>query len=255
MTKGLLETENLIVGYGKKRIVEGVNLSAFSGEIVSLIGPNGAGKSTILKTIAGQISPIAGSINILGQDIKSMAASELAKSVAVLFTGESVRDVISCFEVVSMGRYPYTGFLGRLSKEDIDKTYEAMELTNISELKGSDFTKISDGQRQRVLLARALCQEPKILILDEPTTFLDVKYRLEFLGLLKKISKEKGFAVIMSLHELDMARQISDKIMCIKDTKVIKVGTSEEIFAPGFINYLFDITVGNYDEESFRALL
>lgn len=255
MSNSLLRADNLTVGYGKKAIVENINMSAKIGEIVSLIGPNGAGKSTLLRTLSGQISPIVGQVTIDGIDISKIPADELSKKIAVLFTGDAIREKINCFEVISMGRYPYTGFLGRLSKGDIRIVQEAMKITETEELRDNDFNKISDGQRQRVLLARALCQEPKLLLLDEPTTFLDVKYRLEFLSLLKTLAVKKGFAVVLSLHELDMARQISDEIICIKDHKIVKSGTSEEIFVEGFINELFDITVGSYDEKSYRAML
>ena len=255
MSEVYLTTENLKVGYGKKLVVDGVDLEVREGEIISIIGPNGSGKSTILKTIANQLKALGGSVYIENMALSEKSGNELAKEMAVLFTDSMIKEAMTCFDVVSLGRYPYTGLLGSLEEEDRRIIDEVMITTDIFELKEVDYSQISDGQRQRVLLARALCQKPRILILDEPTTFLDIKYKLQFLNLLLKQAKEKNISIIMSLHELDMARQISDRIICIKDNKVEKIGEPEEIFKEGFINKLFDIRTGTYDEINARALL
>ena len=250
-----IKTNNLKVGYGKKVVVDNVNISIDQGEIYTIIGPNGSGKSTMLKTIAKQLDALDGHICIDQVELRNKTPQELAKEMAVCFTGESVKERITCCDVVSLGRYPYTGLLGKLSENDIKIIDEVMDEVGISDLRNEYYNEISDGQRQRILLARALCQEPQILILDEPTTFLDIKFKLEFLNMLLTQVKNKNIAVIMSLHELDMARQISDQIICIKDHKVLKTGTPDEIFKEGFINELFDIKIGSYDEINARALL
>ena len=145
--------------------------------------------------------------------------------MAVVFTEKMKTELMTCEDVVSTGRYPYTGHFGILSKEDHDAVREAMELVHVTEIRHQDFTKISDGQRQRVMLARAICQEPEIIILDEPTSFLDVKYKLEFISVLQELQIKKGLTVIMSLHELELAKIVSDKILCIKEGYVERCGT------------------------------
>ena len=148
---------------------------------------------------------------------------------------------MTCKDVVAAGRYPYTGRLGILSKEDWKAVEDAMELVQVIELAEQDFTRISDGQRQRILLARAICQEPQILLLDEPTSYLDVKYKLEFLTTLQKLTRTRKLTVIMSLHELDLAQRISDKVMCIKGDCVQRYGTPDEVFTNGYISIFYFI--------------
>lgn len=255
MADFLLNTKKLDAGYDKSPVVSGVDLEINRGQIITLIGPNGCGKTTLLKTISTELSPIAGCLFVEDISVTEIKKNDLAKKMAVMFTERNIRESISSFEVVALGRYPYTGFLGKLSEEDLQVVKEAMLNTSVWEYKDLDFTKLSDGQRQRVLLARALAQKPDIMLLDEPTTFLDVKYRLEFLSTLMKLAKSQGFAVIMSLHELDMAKQISDKIICVKDGRVDKCGSPEEIFSEGYINQLFDIRLGSFDEKLTKAIL
>jgi len=250
-----LSTSNLNIGYGKKEVICGINLNVSKGSIVTLIGPNGCGKSTLLKTVSGQIKPLSGSITINNKDLGHINAGELARLAAVVFTGDYIRERLTVRDVVSLGRYPYTGILGKLSDEDQKIITEAMNDTNVIEYCDKCFLEISDGQKQRALLARAICQQPELLILDEPTTFLDVKYKLEFLSLLKKESRLKNITIIMSLHELDLARQISDQIVCIKDNRIDRIASSSQVFDKGYINGLFDIKVGNYQEENFRAVI
>lgn len=147
----------------------------------------------------------------------------------------------TCRDVVATGRYPYTGWFGVLSDEDQKVVEEVMALTHIMDISGQDYNKISDGQKQRVMLARAICQEPEIIILDEPTSYLDIRYKLEFLSILKEMQVQKNLTVIMSLHELELAKIISDKILCLKGEYIEKYGTPEEVFETEFIRKLYDI--------------
>lgn len=249
----IIRTENLNIGYDKP-IVKDVNISASKGEIVVLIGPNGAGKTTLIKTICGLIPALSGDVYVGGKELKSIKHADRAKAIATVLTEKTYAEY-SCAEMVAMGRYPYTNGIGTLSDEDIKIVNSAIELTEIGDIADKSFLKISDGQRQRVLLARAICQQPEILILDEPTSFLDVKYKIEYLKLLKSRAKEMNLCVIMSLHELDMAKQIADKIVCIKDDHIDKVGNAEEIFTDGYIKELFDITSGDFDEKNGLGIL
>ena len=157
---------------------------------------------------------------------------------------------MTCEDVVATGRYPYTGRFGVLRAEDHAAVQNAMELVQVAEIGDSLFDRISDGQRQRVMLARAICQEPEILILDEPTSYLDVRHKLEFLSIIQNMSRERNLSVIMSLHELDLAGRISDKIACVRGDKVDRFGTPEEIFTQGYIPQLYQMTTGSYDERT-----
>lgn len=168
--------------------------------------------------------------------------------MSVVFTEKIKTELMTCKEVVATGRYPYTGWFGILSKEDEEIVEEVAKLVHISDISEQDFDKISDGQRQRVMLARAICQQPEILILDEPISYLDIRHKLEFLSVLKEMQEKKGLTVIMSLHELDLAKLISDRILCLKGEYVEKYGTPEEIFQEGFIAQLFEIAEENFSQ-------
>ena len=224
------QTEGYSVGYDGKPLIRQIEIGIQKGEILTLIGPNGAGKSTILKSIAGQLGVIGGSAYLDGWELGAMSGAELARKMAVVFTERLKTELMTCEDVVATGRYPYTGHFGILTKKDREAVREAMELVHVMEIRDQDFAKISDGQRQRVMLARAICQEPEIVILDEPTSFLDVKYKLEFLSVLQELRLKRGMTVIMSLHELELAERVSDKILCIRGDFVDRFGRAEEIF-------------------------
>ena len=210
-----LHTENLAVGYGGRALITGIDLTLRRGAILTLIGPNGAGKSTILKSIIRQLALIGGTVFLDGRDMAGLPEQEMAKQLSVMMTGQIHPELMTCFDVAATGRYPYTGRLGILSRADIAKVEECLELVHASELAERDFSRISDGQRQRVLLARALCQEPDVLVLDEPTSFLDIRHKLELLAILKDMVRTRQLAVVMSLHELDLAQKVSDWVVCV----------------------------------------
>ena len=190
-------TDQLTVGYDGKPLIKEINIQLNKGEILTLIGPNGAGKSTILKSITRQLSLISGTVYLEQEQMSRMTNREVSKKLAVVLTERMRPELMTCEDVVSTGRYPYTGTLGILSAEDKEKVKSAMEMVHAWDLKDRDFTAISDGQRQRILLARAICQEPEIIILDEPTSFLDIRHKLELLAILKKICRlayKEGYA-------------------------------------------------------------
>lgn len=248
--KYYFQAEGLSVGYHKIPIVKDIEIGLEKGEILTLIGPNGAGKSTVLKSIAKQLALIAGTIYLDEQCVEDMPGTKLSQHMAVVLTEKLRTEMMTCEDVVATGRYPYTGRFGILSESDRNIVRDVMELVHVTDIKNQDFTRISDGQRQRVMLARAICQEPEIIILDEPTSFLDVKYKLEFLSILQEMRKEKGLTVILSLHELELAEKISDKILCMNGKRVDCFGKPEEIFKPGYISKLFSIDTGVFDEEN-----
>ena len=224
------KTERMSVGYQGKTLIENIEIGLNKGEILTLIGPNGAGKSTLLKSIAKQLALTGGAVYLDQKEMAQMSGVELSQRMAVVFTEKLKTEFMTCEDVVATGRYPYTGYLGILSKEDHAIVEEAMNLVHVTEIREQDFTKISHGQKQRVMLARAICQEPEIVILDEPTSFLDIKYKLEFLSILQEMKEKKGLTVIMSLHELELAQKISDQILCLNGKYVEKYGSPDEIF-------------------------
>ncbi len=251
MKDDYFSTEGLVVGYQGKPVVRDIYIRLGQGEILTLIGPNGAGKSTVLKTIARQLPILEGKVWLGGRSLSEISGKELARKMAVVFTERIYSEMMTCEDIVATGRYPYTGKFGVLSERDHQIVDEVMGLVHVEALREQNFSKISDGQRQRVMLARALAQEPEILLLDEPTSYLDVKYKLEFLTVLQEMTRKKKLTVIMSLHELDMAERISDAILCIGYHHCVeKFGKPEEVFTPGYIRRLFDVTAGNFEEGS-----
>lgn len=247
MAEYYVHTQGLSVGYDGKALIRDITISIEKGEIVTLIGPNGAGKSTILKSITRQLKTISGTVEIGNQNLGSLSYKELATRMAVVLTERVKPELMTCWDIVASGRYPYTGKLGLLTGKDEEKVRAAMEAVHALDLSNRDFNAISDGQRQRILLARAICQEPEIIILDEPTSFLDIRHKLELLSILRSMAKEKGITVIMSLHEIDLAQKISDKIICVKGETIEHYGTPEEVFDEGKIRALYDIDQGFFD--------
>ena len=199
-------TEDMDVGYGKEPLIRHIEMKIPKGSILTLIGPNGAGKSTILKTITKQLKLMGGCIWLDQSSMTEMSNAQIAKKMAMVLTERLHPELMTCEEMVSTGRYPYTGKLGLLTDDDWEKVEQALELVHASDLAKVDFSCISDGQRQRIMLARALCQEPEMLVLDEPTSFLDIKHKLELLTILKQMVQQRDLTVIMSLHELDLAQ-------------------------------------------------
>lgn len=242
-----LELKNLSIGYQDVPVVQNISMEIQKGEIVALIGPNGAGKSTLLKTIIRELPPISGSVLFEGQPIASYSYQALSKKIAVILTERIRVELTTCRDIVATGRYPYTGRFGILRKEDEQKVDEALEAVHATDLADRDFTAISDGQRQRVLLARAIAQEPELILLDEPTSFLDVRHKLELLSILTEMARKKNITVLMSLHEIDLAEKAADRIMTIKGDSLFAAGTPEEIFQEQRIRDLYDIRAGFYD--------
>ncbi|MBO7516119.1 MAG: ABC transporter ATP-binding protein [Spirochaetia bacterium] len=245
-----LRLDSLTVGYNGIPLISDITLSLAKGEILTLIGPNGSGKTTVLKSITRHLATIAGTVYLDGKNMRLINGKEVAKKLAVVLTERIRPEIMSCFEFVSAGRYPYTGSFGMLTSHDKEVVNNALEKVNALDISDKDISQISDGQRQRILLARAICQEPEVIVLDEPTSFLDIRHKIELLGILSDMAKKSGISVVMSLHEIDLAQRISDKIVCVKGERIAAYGTPEEIFSDEVIKNLYDIESG-----SFNALL
>ena len=253
MNRSFVYTENMTVGYDGKALIRDIRLSLEKGQILTLIGPNGAGKSTILKSIIRQLKLVDGAVFLDQKSMEKMSDKEISRKLAVVMTGRMQPELMTCEDIVGTGRYPYTGVLGILSAEDHEKVRSAMELVHAWDLKDRDFSAVSDGQRQRILLARAICQEPEVIVLDEPTSFLDIRHKLELLSILKEMVRKQHVAVLMSLHELDLAQKVSDLVICVHGDRIERCGVPEEIFTDEYIRQLYGVTAGSYNA-SFGCL-
>ncbi len=243
----MIKLDGLCAGYNNRIILSDLTFSVAAGQIVTLIGPNGAGKSTILKTITGQLKSLGGSITVLNRDYDSMSPKELATHLSMVMTERVQPELMTCRDVVSTGRYPYTGSLGILSDADRAAVDKALATVHGEQLADTLFTTLSDGQKQRVMLARAIAQDTEILVLDEPTSFLDLFYKLDLIRIIRRLAREQHKAVIMSLHELDLVKMIADTVVCIDGERAVWMGTPAEIFSGNFIQQLYGLQDQDFD--------
>ena len=242
----LCGAQGLAIGYGKTPLLSDICLGVQPGQILTLIGPNGAGKSTLLRTLAGQLAPMGGTVLLEGRSLADYTGTQRAQKLALMAPHSRRMELTTCFDFVSAGRYPYTGRLGILSAEDRQQVHRALELVGAAQLADRDFNRISDGQRQRILLARALCQQPEVILLDEPTSFLDIKGQIELLTILGTLAHTQKLAVILSLHELELAEKIADTVVCVSPGGVSGVLTPEQAFQPENIRALYGLTEQQY---------
>ena len=250
-----LTMRDLTVGYDRIPLIKNINLGVRPGEILTLIGPNGSGKSTILKTITKQLKTIGGSVFLGKESMRELTDREISRHLSMVMTERIHTELLSGRDVVATGRYPYTGRLGILSQQDWKKVDEAIALVHAGEVQQQDFRRISDGQRQRLMLARAICQDTQVLILDEPTSYLDMGFKLDILTTIRMLARKKNLAVIMSLHELDLAQKISDTIACVKGDRIDRVGTPEEIFSGDYVQQLYGVKSRQFDPQTGQAFL
>lgn len=250
-----LTMRDLTVGYDRIPLIKNINLGVRPGEILTLIGPNGSGKSTILKTITKQLKTIGGSVFLGKESMRELTDSEISRHLSMVMTERIHTELLSGRDVVATGRYPYTGRLGILSQQDWKKVDEAIALVHAGEVQQQDFRRISDGQRQRLMLARAICQDTQVLILDEPTSYLDMGFKLDILTTIRMLARKKNLAVIMSLHELDLAQKISDTIACVKGDRIDRVGTPEEIFSGNYVQQLYGVKPQQFEPQTGQVFM
>ncbi len=236
-----LQTRGLDVGYGRRCVVGNVTLDLVPGEVLCLVGPNGSGKSTLLKTIAGQIAPLGGSVLLDGRDASSFKADELARNLSVMLTGRMACEMLSCLDVVETGRIPYTNALGTLREADREAVKSAMQAIGAWELRERDFMQISDGQRQRVLLARAIAQDAPVMALDEPTSYLDIRHQLELLACVRDLARTRGWTCLLSLHELALAQKVADRVACVCEGGIYAQGAPEDVLDAPTVAHVFDL--------------
>lgn len=238
----ILETKELSIGYTTKKqktsIVSDINLSIEKGKFITLLGKNGAGKSTLLRTLCKVQKPLSGSIFINTTDLNTYSQIELAKTLSVVLTERLPESQLTVFEIVALGRQPYTNWLDRLSALDLEKIENALILTNIVHLKNKPFYQLSDGQLQRVLIARALAQDTEIIILDEPTAHLDIHHTYKVFSLLQDLVKTTHKTIIISTHEVNLAMQLADEFILLTQEKVLS-GNSTALINQNAFSLLF----------------
>ncbi|QEH70362.1 ABC transporter ATP-binding protein [Cellulosilyticum sp. WCF-2] len=236
-----IEVSQLQVAYEHKLIIENMNLKIPMGKITMIIGANGCGKSTLLKTIARIISPKKGEIKLNGINIQKQAPREIAKKMAVLPQSPIVPSGLLVKELVSYGRFPYQNAMGGMKQEDVEKVNWAMEVTGILEFANRSVDSLSGGQRQRAWIAMALAQETEILVLDEPTTYLDMAHQLEILELLQTLNKQQNRTIVMVLHELNNATKFADYIIGVKEGQIVFEGKPLEVITKENLFELYGI--------------
>lgn len=223
-----ITTNRLTVGYRGHRVVEDISLSLPCGRLVCLLGPNGAGKSTLLRTLCGFQPPIEGTVTISGSDITTMSAAEVARLVSVVLTDRPLTPSLTAAEMVGLGRAPYTGFWGRLSDDDRRFVSEAMQTVGIDSLATRRMGRLSDGERQKVMIAKALAQHTPVIVLDEPTAFLDYPSKVAVMKTLARLAHDEGKTILMSTHDLELAAQLGDELMEIENKHIRKI-TADEV--------------------------
>lgn len=245
----LLEAVNLAVGYGDKVVVSDFNLSIQRGEVVCLLGPNGSGKSTILKTLAKLQPAVSGEIFLQGKRLQDYRNAELAKIVSLVLTERQRLPYMRVRELLAIARSPYTDFLGRLRAEDKEAIERAMVEVGIAEFSERFLDELSDGEKQKVFIAKALVQEPKLIILDEPTSHLDIRHMVEVIRILRKIAQTRQISCLMSLHELDLALKSSQYVLFLHEAKVAARGLPEDLLQEDLIQEFYELEGATYNQQ------
>ncbi|MGB7785419.1 MAG: ABC transporter ATP-binding protein [Salinimicrobium sp.] len=253
----ILETRDLSIGYRKKQqeiiVASGIDLQLHEGELVAVIGVNGVGKSTFLRTISGIQGELSGKVLIKGEDRHKLPPEELATWISLVLTEQPLSKNLSVAELVALGRQPYTNWLGSLTAEDRKMVKKALELVQIEDIQHKKCFELSDGQLQKVLIARALAQDTPVMILDEPTSHLDMYHKAQVLQLLKKLSRQTGKAIIFATHEINLALQLCDQMLLMKKSGILQ-GSPQELIEKRAFEDIFpsDLIIFDSGSRSFR---
>ena len=254
----ILKTSNLSIGYTSKNatvvIAEQLNLNLVAGKLIALIGANGIGKSTLLRTITGIQHPLEGTVLLNDKNIATYKPLDLAQHLSLVLTEKLPPSNLSVFELVALGRQPYTNWIGTLTQTDIDKVQQALELTQIEHLAQKKHYEISDGQLQKVLIARALAQDTPLIILDEPTTHLDLLHKVSLFKLLKKLTQETNKCILFSTHDIDLAIQLSDEMIIMTPEMVVQ-DEPQHLISKGSFNTLFKDENITFDTEKGKFII
>ena len=250
----LISTSGLSIGYKHRNkestiVSSNLNLDLMSGELVCLIGPNGAGKSTLIRTLIGMQPGISGDVHLAGKLLSDYSAIEKARVLSVVLTSQVSISHFRAFDVASLGRYPHTGWSGTLSEKDREIVSYSLAAVGASELSSRYMSELSDGEKQKVMIARGLAQDPSVLILDEPTAFLDMPHKIEIMRILKSLSRHPGRAVLLSIHDLDIAMRTADKIWLFNKNGDFYSGAPEDLILKGVFGSAFEMGGVHFDNK------
>lgn len=239
--KEILKTRSLSIGYTDKIVVSDINTTLNEGDIIALVGPNGAGKSTLFKTFSTHIKPVSGTIELIDKDLLSYPPKERAKLLGIVLTERPDDMFLKVFDVVAAGRYPYTGMFGKLTEKDENEIKVSLELVGVNHLIDRVFNTLSDGEKQKVMIAKAIAQNTPVIMLDEPTAFLDYPSKIELFSLLKKLAKDQHKAILFSSHDLELLLRYTDNLWIIAKDKPFIAGQSSELLKNGVIKEYFGL--------------
>lgn len=242
----MLKLEDVSLAYGRKTVLDNIILSVERGELLGVIGPNGSGKSTLVKGICRILKPTRGKVMIDGGDVVHMSRGQLARLMAVVPQSPNLPDTYTAFEIVLMGRTPYLGRLRFESKKDFDIAWKAMEMTRTQPLAERRMDELSGGEKQRLTIARALAQEPELILLDEPTAHLDINYQIETLDFIRRLCREQNIAAVTVLHDLNLATQYCDRLALLSGGRIHTEGTPQEVITSENIRQVYGAEVCVY---------
>lgn len=239
----ILEAKNITFGYGEKQVLNNINLSVNEADFIGIIGPNGSGKTTLLKTLCRGLKPEAGKILFKGEDIFKLDTRLVARNIAMVPQDETIIFPFTVFEIVMMGRAPYIDRFSWEKKEDVNIVESAMKLADVSRFKERNIDELSSGERQRVFIARALAQMPKVLLLDEPTSHLDINHQYDILELVKKLNANVKITVVMISHDINLASKYCKKLVLLKKGRVYTEGTAKKVVTKKIIKDVYGVNV------------
>lgn len=237
----VLETRDLLIGYKEKAILPPINITLNEGSLIALIGPNGAGKSTLFKTLIAHIKPLGGKIELFGKDLSLYSSKEKASLIGLVLTERPNEMFLKVYDVVASGRCPYTNFFGKIEKEDEYIIKESLEIVNIKHLINRYFETLSDGEKQKVMIAKTLAQNTPLIFMDEPTAFIDYPSKIELFNLMKTLSKEQNKTIIFSSHDLELLLRYTDDIWIISKEKELISAKKEELLTTGIVKEYFNL--------------
>ena len=237
----VLRTKDLLIGYKDESILPPINVALDEGDLIALIGPNGAGKSTLFKTLTAHIKPIGGSIELMGKELSFYSPKEKAKLIGLVLTSRPDDMFLKVYDVVASGRCPYTNFFGKIEKDDDNIIHESLEIVGINNLINRYFETLSDGEKQKVMIAKTIAQNTPIIFMDEPTAFIDYPSKIELFSLMQTLTKERKKTIIFSSHDLELLLRYTDDLWMISKNKELVAGKKDELLNKGIINEYFNL--------------